>query len=213
MMKGLYEAFEARQDRLALVKRAVQLMSLEPDSRILEVGCGRGDASAYLAQQGFAVTAIDIDPIRIVTARETYEDVCFVCADAARLPFDEGSFDLVFCEASFSSVMDKNSAAKEFFRVLKTAGKLIICDYTIKAASETAAFPPSLAGACSLETHHHIFKEAGFQLLKIEEQSTFLAALVFHLCRTYQKNYDELMTFLGAEHAKYGFHTLIYTKE
>lgn len=212
-MRSLYDAFEKRPDRLVLVKRAVQAVFPEHGSCILEVGCGKGEAAAYLAQHGFAVVAIDINQAEIDRAKEIYTEVCFACADAARLPFCAATFDLVFCEASFSSVVDKASAAKEFFRVLKPSGKLIVCDYTIKSGSKNTAVPPSLAGACSLEDYHRIFESAGFHLFQSEDHMAVLIALVFHLCRTYRKDYSELMTFLGAGTAKYGFNTLIYTRE
>jgi SAM-dependent methyltransferase len=41
-----------------------------PPLRVLEVGCGRGELAALLLAQGYAVTALDVDPVAVAAARE-----------------------------------------------------------------------------------------------------------------------------------------------
>ena len=65
---------------------------------VLEVGAGTGAFAIPLAQRGFAVTHVDFSPAMLALARqraEGLENVQFVEANAAALPFPDRSFDLV----------------------------------------------------------------------------------------------------------------------
>jgi SAM-dependent methyltransferase len=79
-----------------------------PRGRAIELGCGTGSNAVWLAQQGFAVTAIDISPTAIAQAEskanQAGADVCFVVADMTELPdlgppfpffFDRGCYHAV----------------------------------------------------------------------------------------------------------------------
>ncbi len=65
----------------------------------LDVGCGEGADAIWLAQRGWAVTAIDISDVAIgrarVAAERTGVDVEWVCGDALRTTLPAQSFDLV----------------------------------------------------------------------------------------------------------------------
>lgn len=65
----------------------------------LDVGCGEGADAIWLAQAGWAVTAIDISEVALRRAREAAEkagvSVEWVSGDALEAPFPERSFDLV----------------------------------------------------------------------------------------------------------------------
>ncbi len=67
--------------------------------RALDVGCGEGADAVWLAQRGWAVTAVDISAVAVRRAREAAElagaEVEWVVGDALRAPFPARSFDLV----------------------------------------------------------------------------------------------------------------------
>ncbi|HVM34609.1 MAG TPA: class I SAM-dependent methyltransferase, partial [Actinomycetota bacterium] len=67
--------------------------------RALDVGCGEGADSIWLAQRGWTVTAIDISEVAIGRAREASHpagaSVEWICGDVLRSPFPARSFDLV----------------------------------------------------------------------------------------------------------------------
>ncbi len=102
--------------------------------RILEVGCGRGDASVYLANQGAQVTAVDVGPMLIASAKRLAEvnDVqCdFRVASATSLPFDDDTFDAIvgFAILHHLSERDVSDAFGEAYRVLKKDGVAIFSE-------------------------------------------------------------------------------------
>ena len=54
------------------------------------------------------------------------ERVSFVTADALNIPFDNQSFDFVWCSNVTSFIKDKDRAVSEYLRVLKEGGTLIV---------------------------------------------------------------------------------------
>ena len=76
--------------------------------RMLEIGCGTGTNSVFLAQQGFDVTAIDLSPDALKLAQKKANDagvqVKFVKADVCSLRVDLGVFEFVFDRGCYHCV-------------------------------------------------------------------------------------------------------------
>jgi SAM-dependent methyltransferase len=104
----------------------------------LEVGCARGAGSFFLAEQfGCRVLGLDSNVGYITDAVKTakckgYSNVSFMAAGADNLPLKSESVTAVISEASFSLLADKSRAAKEFWRITKTGGHVIINDFTTR---------------------------------------------------------------------------------
>jgi len=79
-----------------------------PPGRVLELGCGTGTNSAYLAQRGFAVTAVDISPRAIELARERARregvSVEFIIADVTTLEAPPVPYDFIFDRGCYHCV-------------------------------------------------------------------------------------------------------------
>ncbi len=95
---------------------------------ILDVGCGKGVTTCYLARKyGCRVIGVDVSERMISYARELAEKrglgekVCFEIIDAHSLPFRDESFDIVIAECT-TVLLDKEKAFREFIRVLKPGG-------------------------------------------------------------------------------------------
>jgi len=94
---------------------------------LLDVGCGTGHWSVFFAEQGFEVTGIDISPEMISTAQARNAFHCrLVTADAMKLPFLDGDFDVVSAMAALEFVSDARRACAEMMRCVKARGHLII---------------------------------------------------------------------------------------
>ena len=120
-----------------LTKRLGWMLSLTPQTRLLDVAAGRG-ASALLIAEKFGCEVIGIDysheNIEVgkaeATAKRLNGKVTFQWADAEKLPFADASFDAVICECAFCTFPDKQAAAREFNRVLRAGGRVGLSDLT-----------------------------------------------------------------------------------
>lgn len=104
---------------------------------VLDVACGDGFYTAafdtLLGEKG-RVTAVDVSPAFLdwaasrvaATGRTTRSAIgsrlAFIRADAGRLPFPDGSFDLVWCAQSLISLPDAEAALREMRRVVRPNG-------------------------------------------------------------------------------------------
>lgn len=99
---------------------------------ILEIGCGNGRDSIYLANQGHKVVGIDIVPEAVKMAKEKgmgILNVSFEIGNAERLKFGRESFDAVYSIAALHSTPIRFTF-REVNRVLKSKGQAKLFLYT-----------------------------------------------------------------------------------
>ncbi len=106
------------------------------DRRILDIGCGIGGPAFVLASTyGAKVVGVDIEPQLIEDAKSRAEKLglsssCeFIHVQPGPLPFDDGSFDIVFSSGVIMTIDDQKSVLAESFRVLKPGGVLTVYDW------------------------------------------------------------------------------------
>lgn len=97
--------------------------------RCLEVGCGRGSLSCYYSAADYDCTLVDISPSIIKVAQDIFQThqlkAKFVVADANNLPFENGSFDIVFSIGLLEHFEDVRNIIREQVRVLSQGGIFI----------------------------------------------------------------------------------------
>jgi len=107
-------------------------VNMDNVKRVLEVGCGNGVLSSYLAEKyGWNVTGIDIDPEQIKIAKMDYEEkdnLMFIEADATELPHGNNEFDLVLSFDVLHHVPNWGKAVEEINRILKPESLYILSD-------------------------------------------------------------------------------------
>jgi SAM-dependent methyltransferase len=98
----------------------------EPGRRTLDLGCGEGRVARDLIALGHTVVGIDAAPAMVEAARQTEPSFDVHLADAAALPFEDGTFDLVVAFMSLQDVDDMEGAVRESARVLEPGGRLCL---------------------------------------------------------------------------------------
>ena len=91
---------------------------------VLDLGSGTGAAFDQLLN--YQTTAID--PDKKMLELNTFENK--VLGSAENLPFEDNSFDNVFCSFVWRNVSDTNKALEEVHRVLRPGGRFILLDMT-----------------------------------------------------------------------------------
>jgi ubiquinone/menaquinone biosynthesis C-methylase UbiE len=131
----------------AKLRKALGGWPAEPFGDALEIGAGTGYFSLNLLQLGAIerATATDISPGMLkaldTNAKELGLSVNTVQTDAERLPFEDGSFDLVFGHAILHHIPDLGRAFSEFDRVLRPGGTLAFCGEPSRYGDLLAAVP------------------------------------------------------------------------
>lgn len=97
-----------------------------PGRRTLDLGCGEGRLSRDLKRLGHDVTGVDASPAMVAAAREADPAIEVLRADAAALPFPDGSFDCVLAFMSLQDVDDFQGAIREAARALEPGGRFCL---------------------------------------------------------------------------------------
>lgn len=109
------------------LKRAVRPQS---GQKILDIAAGTGTSSMALMVPGVKIVAADFSKGMLEEGKKRYPELEFVFADAMKLPFSDNEFDVVTMSFGLRNVSDRKVALKEFLRVLKPSGRLVICEFS-----------------------------------------------------------------------------------
>ena len=134
-------------------KRAVKLAAVRPFERVIDVACGTGDLAIQfflrmrrLFQVEMPWEAADLDPIvvgidftfemlPIARSKSSQHDqrmpIGYINGDAQNLPLADDSCDVVSIAFGIRNVADPAAAIREFCRVLKPDGRLIILEFSL----------------------------------------------------------------------------------
>lgn len=99
-----------------------------PPGRVLDAACGTGRWTSTLAAAGHEAHGVDLTPAMLARAREAAPGAHLACADVAGLPFGSGTYDAVVCALALTHVKELSPTLREFRRVLRPAGRLVISD-------------------------------------------------------------------------------------
>jgi SAM-dependent methyltransferase len=127
-LKHLREAWwdDAFTDFLA------ETLKPRPGNRILDVGCGEGQAEVAIGRLQISqvrLVGIDLIVSKVAAARQETashnQRVEFAAGDASRLPFRDAVFDSIYSVAVLQHVSDVAAAVAEFARVTAPRGRVL----------------------------------------------------------------------------------------
>ena len=130
------EKKDRRQAQIDLIEELLNWAGVEQAKEILDVGCGIGGSSIYLAQKFNArAVGITLSPVQASRATERAleaglaTDVQFQVADALDMPFADETFDFVWSMESGEHMPDKEKFIQECYRVLKPGGTFLMATW------------------------------------------------------------------------------------
>ena len=163
---------------ISATRKLISLLSPGKNMKVLDIGCGKGRTSVYLAKKyGCQVIGIDILPESIEEAKKYAQKhkvshlVDFQVADAQNLPFADGDFDMTLSQAVLILTNDKHKAIREAARVLKPGGRsgwlelswkvIPASEFQEKATKEICA--KCISNVVTFEIYENDFKNEGFE--------------------------------------------------
>lgn len=127
-------------------------VSLSPQSKVLEIGCGTGVITKWFHEQyNSQLFGLDFNYSSIILATRNNRIISYYVSDAQDVPFAPCIFDLVFCHYFLLWLSTPILALRECMRTLKPGGKFIAFaepDYLARID-----YPPSLERLGALQTH------------------------------------------------------------
>ncbi|NUR81282.1 MAG: demethylmenaquinone methyltransferase [Dermatophilaceae bacterium] len=117
------------QDRLWR-RAVVKAVAARRGERILDIAAGTGTSSEPWADQEIEVVPADFSLGMLRVGRRRRPDMAFTAADAMTLPFADESFDVVTMSFGLRNVADPEVALREFLRVTKHGGRLLVCEFS-----------------------------------------------------------------------------------
>jgi ubiquinone/menaquinone biosynthesis C-methylase UbiE len=165
----------------------IALTLLKEGDRVVDLGSGGGfDAFLAAGKVGKTgrVVGVDMTQAMVEQARKNakgggYDNVEFRVGEIEKLPIENNSIDVVISNCVINLSPDKQAVFNEAFRVLKSGGSLIVSDLVLtkdlpKAIKESIeAYLGCLAGAVKRQRYLSFIKQAGFQNIKVINESTY----------------------------------------
>jgi tocopherol O-methyltransferase len=185
-------AKDRRQAQIDLIEELLQWAGVTQAQTILDVGCGIGGSSLYLAEKfGATATGITLSPVQAHRATERAQAAGiaahFQVADALQMPFADNSFDLVWSLESGEHMPDKVKFLQECQRVLKPGGTFIFVTWCHRETIDRPLTPDEqkhlediyqvycLPYVISLSEYQSIMQRLNFQNLETADWSTAVA--------------------------------------
>jgi tocopherol O-methyltransferase len=166
--------------QLQLIEHLAQRTSVKPGSDILDIGCGFGATSLYLARQyNAAVTGITISPVQlemaIQAAATQHLDVKFLLMDAEAMNFQK-QFDVLWSVESISHYQNLQGFFASAAKLLKPGGSFAITDWFKKenlTRAETRKFIEPIDKGMMVELkvmndYEHFLTSNGLQIMHRE---------------------------------------------
>lgn len=128
-----WDKSSASAEELSRINEVIGYLGLREGETVLDAGCGTGRLIPFLHNKvgkNGHVYGIDFsqEMLRIAKQKHHSENISFVKADITQIPLPSESIDRIICFCTFPHIDNKMLTLREFYRLLKPDGVLIICN-------------------------------------------------------------------------------------
>lgn len=174
------------------LEEAARLLKPTHDDNMLDVACGGGHMALFFAPLVRQVVASDLTMQMLKMAQERIaeegrvDNVIFREADAEDLPFPAGSFTLLTCRIASHHFPDVPRALREFHRVLRRGGRMVIIDTLMPADPEIAEFSQTIEKMRN-PTHIKAFNEESWRQMVQDAELILHETLTIPITHDFQE--------------------------
>ncbi len=152
------------------LRRAVAERWFRVGTRVLDVGCGAGTNSLFLARAGYRVSGVDLAPLAIEAARRRAHRlglrVDFRAEDALRMPYRERTFGALVDVGCFHTlpIPLRTAYSRELGRVLRPRGSYLL-SWVARETVQKLGPPhrPSLEEAAAAFEEEFVFRKTEYE--------------------------------------------------
>jgi len=164
-------------------RELAHMAAIEPDIRLLDIGCGVGGPARTLAAE-WRCRVIGLDIVeeycraahRLTTAVHLDHQVAYANGNASALPFPQGAFDRVWIQHATMNIAHKKPLFEEIRRVLRPEGRVAMHE-VFSGTAAPPVYPVPWASDSDIDflidpdRFGRILKDAGFKSLVWEDVS------------------------------------------
>lgn len=165
----------------------ISQLALSADNHVLDVGCGIGGTSRFVASRfGCRVTGIDLTPEFVSTGQSLCDwvgltgQVRLTQGDATAMPFSDESFDAAFMLHVGMNIANKTGLFAEVCRLIKPGAVFGVYD-VMQTSDEALTYPvpwsttPDTSALATREQYIETLGLAGFDIIRIRDRRGFAA--------------------------------------
>jgi len=205
--KGVEDSVELAQ--INLIETLVRFFT-KRDGNVLDVACGKGASSKFLTKyfEPHEITGINISEKQLEICKIIAPECNFRLMDAARLEFQESSFDNVLCIEAAPHFKTRHKFLEEAYRVLRPHGRLAMSDVFMHDDQIVNMYPgewpaeiwPKVNYLPNLDTYRDNLSRIGFRHVRLEDitEDTMAGFLNFQI-KKMEREFDKNPDYKGLE--------------
>lgn len=204
---GLYEPLSIsikEASRKTVEQMADQLGAIDDKTKLLDIGSGYGGSARFLAKKyGCRVTCLNLSEkenernLQLNKEQELSELIEVRPGNFEELPFEDGAFDIVWCQDAILHSGAKEKVFQEVHRVLKPGGQFIFTDPMQsddcpEGVLQSVLERIHLKEMGSVKRYKRFAKDLGMSEVSITEMPNHLVNHYQKVLQQLELNYDEL---------------------
>jgi ubiquinone biosynthesis O-methyltransferase len=174
--KGGYKLFGINLSNIfhkERLKNSLELLNPQKTETILDAGCGTGELTKKISKKCNKIIGVDISKTALKIARKKSPKNCFFKhMNLEKLKFPKNHFDKIVCVETLEHVLHPEKVIKEFKRVLKKEGQLVLCIPTIDT-NTLVKIKKFLKIADTYPISEHLFEWDYKEIKKLVEKHNF----------------------------------------